>query len=1122
MHPTQDPAVPATGTATRPHRRHSLDRWGRPISVLGLVVAATLAPTSARAMPSTGAVLTSAVVRQLSTGDAQRMIVVLRDQVRDLALGDARRAAAVRADQSGVRHDLGQLHASGVRSLDAVDAVAARLTSAEAAWLRTRADVAAVVPDRRLTQVRADGVDPAHPAGTAPAAEPSVGDTTCPSDPAQPLVGQDLTLTHTMSPTGSTAAAAQDLATGRDVRVGMLEAGDNLDPDSPEFVRSDGSHVVVEDRSYGSSDTDPSFSFGGQEAFGDVSAVGAQGHGRYDVSTYGLPQHPLPAGCMIKIRGMAPDANLYVADFTFTSEAIAAIDHLVADDRVDVISESFLYAMLPDDPGSDPLMLANEAAVRSGVTITVASADGGIDSTQDSPAADPGVIDVGATTAGRLYQQVQSAAFTFSNGEAENNQPASLSSDGYATATPRVLDVVAPGDGSWNACTPSPDYPACVNLTGAPSAFRAFRGTSESAPLTAGEAALVIERFRATHGGSSPSPQQVKAFIMSSAHDLGLPARLQGAGLIDSLAAVRLAGSSGGLVADDTALAITAAPGTSVTRSVTVTNASAQTSTVRPLVQDHQTIAAETSTVTLDPYHDPRFFCAAPSSGITRTIHVPSGADQLTIEAAGKIDPAEGPQQAPIALTLIDPSGRWANWSSPALPSAAFAHIEEARPEPGAWTVVVWTGQDEHGWHGDVTLHWQASRLVTVSSGAVRTIRPGESASVPVTFSVPRQAGDSDVRLAIAGGANTPIVPVVLRTQLRFDGGDAEFAGRFTGIRGSTANGSTQQLTYAIPVRSPRSLEVDLHLSSLTMVHAYLVDPAHDLVAERTNCVDPEGHHLVNDLVMYADRPASGTWLLVLELDRSHATATGYDNPFTGVVRTDSIAVSSNGLPHSTGTVIPAGSTRTATISVTNTGAQQQSFSTDARLDHETDLPLVQLGAGTVSMPTTDFSTLPTWLVPPGTTRLQVTGVAGSAIDFDLFPLWQQDPDVPSSVGTTAVASVERPQLPPALWSLTGDVVDSADSGTSAAFSATAHTAAFDPEVHTSTGDAWLIAVDPAAPAPTPVVVPAGATGNVTVSFTPHGAPGTVVRGTLFIDMGDCVAGVGDTVTALPYAYTVG
>src|SRR5262249_50574963 len=189
-----------------------------------------------------------------------------------------------------------------------------------------------------------------------------------------------------------------------------------------------------------------------------------------------------------------------------------------------------------------------------------------------------------------------------------------LSSGGFAQTRARTVDVVAPGDLGWALCSPDQaHFTGCANLLGQPSSIQDFGGTSESAPLTSGAAALVIQAYRSTHHGADPSPALVKQILMSTATDLGSPAFEQGAGLINSVAAVNAAlsvrdfngrpqGHGAGVLTNPTAVTITDDPHATQVRLFTVTNTGTTVQHLAPSLQRLDTpFATETVTVDMNP-----------------------------------------------------------------------------------------------------------------------------------------------------------------------------------------------------------------------------------------------------------------------------------------------------------------------------------------------------------------------------------------------------------------------------------------------------------------------------------------------------------------------------------------
>ena len=220
--------------------------------------------------------------------------------------------------------------------------------------------------------------------------------------------------------------------------------------------------------------------------------------------------------CYFKLVGDAPGASLVDTNSIDTPESVAgdpldaervrrrsaAIDAAVLKAHADVINESYGYS---NSPGSYVIhYAANDAAVDAGVTVVASSGDSGVQGTVSSPASDPKIIAAGATNTLRL----NAMAYGFAGWVNDDITP--LSSGG-TTPDNKLVDLVAPGYGGEAACNPhGSDCPTNTQT-------EAFGGTSESSPLIAGAAADVIQAYRDSHNGDSPSPALVKQLLVSTA-----------------------------------------------------------------------------------------------------------------------------------------------------------------------------------------------------------------------------------------------------------------------------------------------------------------------------------------------------------------------------------------------------------------------------------------------------------------------------------------------------------------------------------------------------------------------------------------------------------------------------
>ncbi|MGO8956242.1 MAG: hypothetical protein ACLQFR_02525, partial [Streptosporangiaceae bacterium] len=1116
--------------------------------------------------------LTAAQASALSADVSQHVIVFLKNEpaIRSSARSQlSARSAAIAASQSGLVRELAEVHATHVIGYRLVNALAATVSPGEEARLRANPAVAKVIPD---AIIQGPSAVAARAGATAAASTIKPLPGACLAHGKAQLEPEALQVTSTQSLAKGAKTARSLGFTGNGVTVAYM--ADGIDIHNVNFIKANGKSIFTQYRDF-TGDGTQGPSGGGGEAFLDANSIAGQGRHVYNVQYFGAQS--LTQTCNIKIEGVAPGVSLEglrvfgVGNATTTSAFLDAINYATVVKPVNVLNESFGINGIPDT-SVDAVKQFDDAAVKAGVTVVVSSGDAspGTD-TIGSPSTDPNVISVGASTDFRSYGMSNSAeADKFGRTGWLDDNISTISSSGF-NAAGGGIDLVAPGDSSFTSCTASATYPECTNNRGMPSAIQLTGGTSQSAPLTSGVAALVIQAFRKTHAGQTPTPAVIKQIIMSSATDLGAPGDEQGAGLLNAYKAVQLAESyakPGAATGETLQTNVTSVsglnaanpldnrqgqidiqdnPATPETGTFTVTNAGSGTQTVHLSTRTLGPVSnLQQGKVTISNAHSGHFIDFAGFKDNYGEFHftVPSGQPRLNAAMAfpAKINQSEATY--PLTMILIDPKGRFAANSMPQGYDRS-ANEDVINPAAGRWTAVIFgpeAGKPLDGTTGTVRVTVSTQKFVTFGSLSQTTLtlaKGQQSAPVTLSVSTPASPGDLDGSVVLNAGQGASTIPVLLRSYVRLTGSPA--SGTFSGnVTGGNGRGPGQFAFYQfnVPSASNQDITASVHLANdpQNLVDTYLVDPAGQIDGYGSN------QYASNSATGFSSQLTSsssavnaqaGTWTLVVEfVDPTGGNETS--DPYTG-----SVAIE----PGASVTGLPSGpiTDGTFTIDVKNTTGATQDIFLDPRLAGSTVYTLSSLTSNTALVPMNGSAPPPAWLVPAESSSVSVTTpvAAASPFTFDLSPLLG-DPDAasyqPAAVNGSTTPSVtvtaggtDGP-LTPGAWTATpappaGGGFRTADtSHENVTFQATVTTQPFDTNFSSATEDFWYGSVNLATLSTwAPAIVPAGATVSITITLSGVGA----VSGTLYVDsfvpiqypVGAFEQAGGSELAAIPYSF---
>ncbi len=915
-------------------------------AVTGVGWAAGSAAAASVAGPSFSK-LSPSQVKARSSGKRERMVVVFDNQLKNLPANRTHRrarAATAASMQAPLVAQLKQVGATHITTLSLLNAVAATMPAAEASALSHAQGVKEVVPDGTIIIGDARSTAKTVPASRVRKSKipnrAADGQQLCNADPSQPLVEPEaLTSIRDASSNPNDPFEASAIATGQGVIIGNVDA--NTLAGNPNMIRPNGQHVIIDAKN-------PNENVFSDEFNGDVSTMAAQGTVTYSYAAQ-LPFSNIPANCTFKIVGDATGASiLQTGAFSDTnsqgqivapeSQVIAGLQNAVSD-GVNVVSESYGFGALPG-ANDDLLEPTNDAMVAAGVVVVESAGDSGSSGTVEAPADDPNVIDAAGSNDLRLLAQADG----YTHGWLNDNMT-TLSSGG-TTPFGDVVDLVAPGYLALAA--------AGAGQTPLPLPTEAFGGTSQSAPFISGAAADVIQAYRDSHNGTTPTPAMVKQILTSTATDMGAPSDQQGAGLLNIYGAVEAARQMPGttvaqsntaeLVDTPTQLDVQGQGGSVVHQSVSLYNAS---SSPERVFGTYRELGRET------PFGRPvTENVSAPAAGTSLPAQGAAAAAPVTFNVRPGTDVLDADMRWPdptnsgdniLTFILTDPAGRLAqlsyDYGASNGPNASpdIQHSTVEHPMPGRWTAqIVWangrghvqTAPDTPGpYTGTVTFQASGQNFTTWPASAPITIAPHSSVNVPLSIALPRFPGDhpESVQFTSRDGLLTS-VPIARRTLIPSRGG--LFGATLTS---SVSRGPGQIKTFYVNVPpGQRDLDVSFFAPDHATddpVYYYLLSPSDlqpgvtqsgniDVTATDTT---PTPGNPTGNASLIAPDPEPGLWEIDV-MQGATTDGTTFSQTVIGAVGYNHLApVTESGLPTSASTTVASGSSVPVSVTVRNT-----------------------------------------------------------------------------------------------------------------------------------------------------------------------------------------------------------